>query len=186
MLLKTEDGIACDRCGRIIQTQFTYYSYDFRELQVVHNVLPEVEFNTKPIFSVDICESCMVDIAEKVKRTYKPFRMLPSRLCPQGISCDLTGRNLTGTFRLYHCTITKVTVDTKSTRIVCRQCGAIQNSDHPCTKCNSTDLVRQADMKAENRWLELYVSEAVYEEFKARVITLRQTPEDQKWSASST
>jgi len=184
MLLPTNDGIRCDRCGHTAQQDFTYYSFDFQELQIRNTVLPKPNRKHAATFSLDICGGCMDEIGSIVTKNYKPFKMTPDRRCPGGVYCDLSGAKITSG-RIYYCHVIKVKVHTSGLSITCEECGTpTKNADEPCLKCGHASFSRSADTQVDEQWLELWVSEKAYEEFKAKAIKLR-TSEGAKWSASS-
>jgi len=184
MLLPTNDGVRCDRCGGTEKQDFTYYSYDFRELTVTNTVLPKLNFRQPATFSLDICPRCMNEIGELVKTNYKPFKMTQDRRCPQGIYCDLTKTKITNGI-IYHCHIIKIDVHTSGMSITCDKCATpAKNSDQPCSKCGHNSFSRSASTNIEDRWLELLLDEKTYEQFKQRAINLRSS-EAAQWSASS-
>lgn len=184
MLLPTNDGIRCDRCSAIEQRDFTYYSYDFRELTVRNAILPKPNLKQPATFSLDICPKCMEEIGELVKTKYKPFPIMPDRRCPKGIHCDLTGTKITkGT--IYHCHIIKIDVHTSGLAIACKKCATpSKDTKQPCNKCGHQSFSRSANTSVDERWLELLLDEATYEQFKQRATKLRSS-EAAEWSAST-
>ena len=123
MLLPTNDGVRCDRCGSTERQDFTYYSYDFRELIVRETILPKPNFRQAAIFSMDICTKCMGEIGELVKKKYKPFPIMPDRRCPKGIHCDLTDTKIIRKGIIYHCHIIKISVHTSGMSTTCEKCA---------------------------------------------------------------
>lgn len=187
MLLQSGEGIRCDRCGVSHTNDFTYYSYDVRDVLVQNNYMPQLRYNTPPVFSFDICEGCMTEIGELVKKNHKATKMLDHRKCPQGIYCDLSQEHLNGTFTFHHTCITKVNVLMSGKAPTCDGCSTpaptlTPDSEEPCSKCGGTKFSRTADTVTDDKYLELWVSEAVYEDFKKRSENLRLNPEAAKWS----
>lgn len=185
MLLPTNDGVRCDRCGNTEQQDFTYYSYDFRELTVRNTVLPKPNLRRPATFSLDICPKCMNEIGEIVKEKYKPFPITLDRRCPKGIYCDLTGTKITNAGTVYHCHIIKINVHTSGMAITCEKCATpTKDTDQPCPKCGHDSFSRSANTNIDEQWLELLIDEQSYEQFKKRAIELRSS-EAAQWSASS-
>jgi hypothetical protein len=183
MLLNTSDGIRCDRCYKSFTENFIYYSYDVRERVVTNNILPSPELKTIPTFSFDMCESCMVELGELVKKHYTPTKSPSNRLYPNGIYCDLSGNHLKGNYTFYHVAISKVQVQITGKQIVCDKCKTpTLDSSVPCSKCGHDGFSRHADTVVDDRYLELLVCNEVYENFKERAIALRQNPEAAEWS----
>lgn len=67
MLLPSKNGIKCDKCGKILQNKFTYYSYDCHKVFVdVSRLETSKEKATDvdgSIVGFDICEDCHKDMA---------------------------------------------------------------------------------------------------------------------------
>ena len=186
MLLDDNTGIRCDRCWVAHQSDFTYYSFDFQVIHVTRNVLPAFQYNKQPIFSMDICQSCMDDISDIVKKKYKPTKMHPQRQCPKGINCDLTGTHLTGEYDFYLCVIAKVVVQLSGKALICKGCGQqVTDSDKPCPKCNHNEIHQRADTMVTDRFVELWLCESAYKTLQQRAIELRTNPEANKWSMNT-
>jgi len=185
MLLATHDGVRCDRCGGTERRDFTYYSYDFRELIIKNSILPKPNLRQPATFSLDICPKCMDEIGELVKKKYKPFPLMPDRRCPKGIYCDLTGTKIVGTGIIYHCHIIKIDVHTSGMATTCEKCATpTKNPKKPCSSCGYNSFSQSANTNIDEQWLELYIDEQSYEHFKKRAIELRSS-EAAQWSASS-
>ena len=159
MLLKDNDGIRCDRCGLILRKQFRYFSYDLKAMAVRNNILPPFTYDGKICFSLDVCEGCHQTICDLVVKMYRPTLALPGRVYPKGIVCNVTGQLLQGNYTFYNCIVTGVIVD-------CQQPTPITST--------------------EPRLLEIWISQAAFEQFKQRAEELRKLPETEQWSASST
>jgi hypothetical protein len=100
MLNKSKDGIVCDLCKIEVKSQFTYYSMDFRKVNVV-NHKPEIRsiLLERIIKSIDCCENCGEEIKNRLIKNFKPT---------QSIYCELSGKDLNGTYVLYYCMVDMV------------------------------------------------------------------------------
>lgn len=185
MLLPTNDGIRCDRCGSTEKKDFIYYSYDFRELTIGNSILPKPNLKQPATFSLDICPKCMDEISKLVIKKYKPFPIAPDRRCPRGIHCDLTGTKIIKAGTVYYCHISKINVHTSGMATVCEKCATpSKDTNQPCSKCGHNSFNKAANTNIDDQWLELLLDEQTYEQFKKRAITLRSS-EAALWSASS-
>jgi len=110
MLLPSNDGIRCDRCGKIFSKSFTYYSFDMFNIKVTNNIIPVIDFKATPELSLDICSNCIDEIGEIVIRNYTPTRASTGRYYKNGIYCELDKLHLIGNFTYYHCKVTKLDV----------------------------------------------------------------------------
>jgi len=183
MLLPTNDGVRCDRCGGTEKQDFTYYSYDFRELKVRITILPKPNLRQPATFSLDICPKCMNEIGELIKKKYKPFPMTQDRRCPKGIFCDLTGTKISAGI-IYHCNIIKIDVHTSGMATTCEKCAKpTKTPNQPCS-CGHNSYSKSASTNIDEHWLELLLDEQTYEQFKKRAVKLRSS-EASQWSASS-
>ena len=185
MLLSTRDGIRCDRCGGTHKDDFTYYSFDFKLLQIVNNRLPQLDYSDRFVFSLDICIGCYAELMEILKQKYKPYSMLPDRSVPGGIICELSGTMMKGTYDLFHCIVSEIKVSVSGKPYTCIKCHNISvTRDIPC-KCSCVDFYRKADTTIDKRHVELFLCSKVYEELRNRASTLTTHQELSKWHASS-
>jgi hypothetical protein len=181
MLLKNGDGIRCDKCNKSYTNDFTYYSYDARDVVVSSNYMPKLRYNNQPVFSFDICSGCMAEIEELVKKNYKPTPSEVHGKYPKGIYCDLSGKHLKGGYTFYHICIDKVKVFMSNTVATCDGCGAPSKDSDQC-KCGGTSFSKTADTVVDNRHLELSVCGDVYESFVTYAKKIRTNPEASEWS----
>lgn len=102
MLLSTGDGIRCDRCGLEHRDEFTYYSYDAKELTLQQGKLPTDRRRLKTKHSFDICTSCMAHYAGLIRKFYKYLK--------SGIACDHCGKIQKPTDKIWFIQVTEVKV----------------------------------------------------------------------------
>ncbi len=114
MFLTTKDGVRCDSCKIELKTSFVYYSLDFRQLNVSDDIIPSLEYESEPQFSLDLCGECYSTLAAGVRRWYKPVPH--NRKWPNGIVCESCGVATRGNYQVYHCVIDRVKVDIKSSQ----------------------------------------------------------------------
>ena len=62
MLLRSKDGIKCDKCGKEYKSKFIYYSYDCHKVSVdVARIETSKEKATDvngSVIGFDVCETC--------------------------------------------------------------------------------------------------------------------------------
>lgn len=157
MQLPTKDGIACDLCGLGCRHDFTYYSYDFRLVEVHANRgLPLASIFSQPfIFSLDVCPVCFDKHKQTAVANYAKI-MSPKRRAITGVLCDLTGRMMAGTFNYYHVAVTKVEV--RATK-------------------------KPARTKTDERHVEFNITEEVYNELTDKAKTVRKVAGE--WTTTS-
>ncbi len=111
MQLPSRDGIACDLCGLGCRHDFTYYSYDFRPVEVHGNVKPPLDqiIQLPVVFSLDICPVCFDRHKKQIIANFTKIQS-PKRRIVVGTLCDLTGKLLVGTYTFHHVAVTKVDV----------------------------------------------------------------------------
>lgn len=111
MQLPSRDGIACDVCGLGCRHDFTYYSYDFRSVEVHGNSKPSLQdiFSFQVVFSLDVCPTCFDKHRKLLIANYNKI-ISPKRRAVVGTLCDLSGKLLVGTYNFYHIAVTKVDV----------------------------------------------------------------------------
>jgi hypothetical protein len=184
MQLKERDGIACDLCGTTYKTEFTYFSWDFRQVQVNENIRPPVEqiFNMHIVFSLDVCTACWERFKPKIIKHYSAV-MSSTRRMPIGIICELSGKKMVGTFMYYHIAVTKVSVSMKGQANVCVRCQTKSHDDKPCTKCGGKDFIRPARIATDKRFVELNASEETFAELRTTAENIRKTAG--QWATST-
>jgi hypothetical protein len=166
MQLEDKTGIACDQCGTTYQTDFSYYSFDFRLVSVQENRRPSLQqiFNMHAAASLDICTQCFEVMKQKVAENYAKTMNgnVKSRGRPQiGVACDLTGDKMIGTFGYYHCNVVKVTVRMSGQPNICIKCQKQSPDGKPC-ECGGTSFTRPADTKIDDRHAEINLSEGAF------------------------
>lgn len=111
MRLPTGDGIACDLCGLGCRHDFTYYSYDFKLVEVYNNRRSDLDsiISSPIIFSLDVCPTCF-DTHKKATIANYAKIMSPQRRVVIGVMCDLSGKLMVGTYNYYYVSVTKVEV----------------------------------------------------------------------------
>ena len=169
MQLKERDGIACDLCGTSYKTDFTYYSFDIRLLNVNNDMRPSLNsiFTHDVVFSLDVCEKCMDEMANTIKKKHKAMR--------KGICCDLTGKTMNGTFEYYHCQVTKALIKMTGQPNVCVNCNyQTQDDDKLCPQCNGDEFLRPAAVQSDDRYVDLDISEEAYKELVDKAINMRK------------
>lgn len=157
MKLPTHDGIACDLCGLACRHDFTYYSYDFRFVEVFNNRRADLEsiISSPTIFSLDVCSACF-DAHKKTTIANYSKIMSPNRRVVIGVMCDLSGKMMVGTYNYYHVSVTKVEVR-----------GA----------------QKAAAIKTDERHLELNVTEEIYKGLTSSAGVVRKVAGE--WSTNS-
>ena len=169
MQLKDRDGIACDICGTSYRTDFRYYSFDIRNIAVNDNLRPPIGsmLSSNVIFSLDVCEKCMGNVAEDVKKNYKAIK--------NAVCCDLTGKVLTGTFEFYFCQVVRADVKMTGQPNICVGCGAhAAVAGEPCKDCGNKEFIKPADTVVDDRYLDIYMCEKAYNEFVDKAMNVRK------------
>ncbi len=160
MQLSDRSGVMCDKCGTTHRTDFTYYSYDFRLVEVQANRRPPLDqiINSVVIFSLDLCSACFAVHKALVTANYAKV-LSPQRRVRVEVVCDLSGAVLAGTYIYYHVAVTKVEV---------RAAGQ-----------------KTARLTTDPRHVELNVSEPVYKQLIAAAATRRTQPGAGEWATTS-
>lgn len=165
MLLNPPDGISCDCCGSKQRNEFTYYSIDMRQVEVVRNRFPDAD-SGPAIFSLDVCPSCLSQFEQAIRANYRPTST--------GVNCDLCEAQMRGDFSFYSCRVSKVRVSFEHGSLVCKKCGVKTVSPgRPC-KCGSTIAVKQADRQVDQNFLQMAVCPADYQQLQANAVRLRR------------
>lgn len=155
MQLPTKDGIACDVCGMSCRHDFTYYSYDFRPVEVHANRKAPLEeiFSFTVTFSLDVCPACFDKHKKLLIANYNKI-LAPKRRVMVGTLCDLSGQLLAGTYNFYHVAVTKVDV-----------------------------RAAQKSVKTDERHVEMNVTEDMYKKLTESAGTVRKVAGE--WSTNS-
>lgn len=157
MELRTDDGlvgIVCDQCGSSHDSDFIYYSLDFRHVKVTNNIYPTGIGQSTVIFSLEACQKCLDKIGAVVKTRYAPTRI--------GINCDLCSNEYRGTFEFYYCTVQRAVVSMSSGLVECAKCHKpAADLEKPC-KCGSVDMSRIAAVSIDDSFLHVVSCESCY------------------------
>jgi len=164
MLIDT-DKLCCDYCGEILDGDFYYYSFDFKEINV-QNMAVSVKDG---IFSADVCNDCMESYKQRVKQAYKP----PDK---DAIYCDISGEKLSGNILYYLCIITRVDVRFSGKLYYCEVCKQNKKvSNIPCEECpENHQLTRNADVKKDEEHFEFNFSKQMYDLFVNHVDIIKK------------
>lgn len=105
---KDKNGIICDICKTEYNKDFIYYSFDFRKIRV-DTYRPEIRsmLCERIVKSLDYCENCCEKVKDTILLYYKPT----------GTYCELTGKELSGKYNLYYCTVDMIIVQNKSVKV---------------------------------------------------------------------
>lgn len=157
MQLETRDGIMCDVCGLGCRHDFTYYSYDFRYVEVLGNVRPPLEaiVSTPVIFSIDVCPVCFDKHKKLIIVNFAKIQSAQRRTVV-GVLCDLTGKLMVGTYNFYHVAVTKV--DVRATQ-------------------------KPPTVKTDVRHVEMNITEDMYKQLTTNAGTVRKVAGE--WSTNS-
>jgi|CXWL01.1.fsa_nt_gi ribosomal protein L40E len=176
MQLKDKSGIACDYCGATYRSDFDYYSWDFRHLQAHDNRRLPLDhiFGQHVIFSTDICSLCFGSFRDRIVANYKKV-MSDKRQARVNQACDWTGTILAGTYDYYHVNIIQVVVRISGQPFVCTRCNTKSfDVTEKCAKCGAVELVKIAAVKTADRFLELTLSQAAFQEFTDKATSVRK------------
>jgi hypothetical protein len=156
MLTKDKRGILCDRCSLTVLEKFEYFSFDAKEATVTNN---SISFSraTDPSHSFDVCQRCMDEIKTIIIKCYKPSRIIDNKKCPQGITCDLTGVRMNGTFICYYVCVASVRVD-----------------------INAQPSVNVMD----DKYVELWISKEAFDKLKSQAAETKNKG-NQEWSSQA-
>lgn len=178
MQLSDRSGIACDSCGTTYKEDFKYYSFDFRLCNVFNDKRKAIDLllREQPVNSLDICNKCFDKMRKQVVATYKPVR--------KGMVCDLTGKELSGTYDFYHCNITEVIVSLSEQPFSCTSCQTKTYDDSStCKKCGGEEFVKVANVKTDDRHLELMICDDAYQDLVDKSRNIRKVAGE--WATKS-
>jgi hypothetical protein len=178
MQLATNDGISCDLCGTEYRTDFGYYSFDIRKLQTVADRrMPLQRIFHEPIAaSIDVCGLCFGHIQEQIIANNAKL-ISDKRRVVKTTMCDMSGATLQGTYTYFHVNVVKVDVKMRGQNPVCAKCQTA-TTGKTCPKCQSTEVIVPASVTTVDRFVELYVSQLIFDAWQARIIELRNKPSE--------
>lgn len=184
MQLPTRDGVICDKCGTSHRHDFTYYSFDFRPVEVHANRRPGLqEIIAQPaVFSLDICPACFEQMKGQVVANYNKLVLSPQRRVRVDVVCDLSGKLQAGTYTYYHVAVTKVEVAVAK-QPVCAKCRVPVEPGKPCPQCRGDKAARPVSMRTDERHVEINVCEDMYKSLTANASTVRKVAGE--WSSNS-
>ena len=183
MELPTKDGVLCDKCGTSHRHEFTYYSFDFRPVEVHANRRPSLQeiIGQPAVFSLDICPACFEEMKKQVILHYNKMVLSPQRRVRVDVVCDLSGKLQTGTYTYYHAAATKVDVAVAK-QPVCAKCRVAVEGKQ-CQKCRGDKLMRPVSMRTDERHVEINVCEDMYKSLTANASTVRRVAGE--WATNS-
>lgn len=158
------DGIVCDYCGSEDKLDFTYYSYDFEQVDVVNGLARP---HGRVGLSTDLCSDCMEVFRERVRMASRP----PT---PGLLRCDISGADITGkSFTYYKCPITEAVVVLSNRPYCCSKCNKTRRpEDGPC--CEDSHLIRSAEVRTDDKYLELNFSQDMFQKFVEHIEQTRK------------
>lgn len=174
MLLPDKSGIKCDLCGTNYHTDFAYYSFDFRDVNIYGPSRPSLDMILKsPIsYSCDICLSCFDGLKD---------RIITNNVNRKSLKCDLSGESLANTKKYYYCVVSSVKVSIAKKLSECKKCRHKTYDQKICSKCGHNEFVKLADTKVDDRHVELTISQAAFDEIKSKASTVSRSD----WSSKS-
>jgi len=181
MQLKDRDGIACDYCGMQHRSDFSYYSWDFRNVSMNGGKKPPLNhmLNSGVIFSLDICTACFDKFKNKIVENYKKTMDKKSRT----VVCELSGSGIVGNCNFYYVEVTKVEVKITGQPSICVKCEKRTfDTDKPC-KCGSDQFVCAAATTQDKRFVEVHVSSDSFDHLKDKAEQVRKMAGE--WATSS-
>ena len=158
MQLADRSGIKCDHCGLECRTEFIYYSFDFRHVDIYNGHIPSLQqiLHLKVAKSLDWCSLCYDDIKKTVVESNAKLTGKQSKTRV----CELSMVSLPK--ELYYVTVAHVSVKTNNDAS-CVNCKTQAKSEAaPCTKCGGMKYRRSASVNANPRVLEFNISAEVY------------------------
>lgn len=165
VVFECEDGIRCDSCAAPNRGDFVYYSVDARDGKATDNHFQPGLDRKLVTFSFDLCSACMDKIGTLVRDNYKPTSV--------GLNCDFCCRHMVGDFQFYYITISKVAVALSSAPIRCVTCDAVVVDFTAGCKCGGTKRCRRAELKVDDKFLQIVVCPTDFDQLKDTVVKTR-------------
>jgi hypothetical protein len=186
MLTIDRTGIICDNCGLALRSEFSYYSFDFKKVEVYNNSRPSLQhiLSLDNNNSKDICSICFAAIRKTIIQNYSS-QMGPKHRPPAAhTTCEMTGKKMTGSYEYYYCVVSFVKVNIVGQPSYCVSCKtATFNKDKPCSKCGSRQFITPAKVDIDNRYLEFALCDESHARFVAKAEEIRQ--KQNNWSTRS-
>jgi ribosomal protein L32 len=174
MLLRDKTGIKCDLCGINYHTEFTYYSFDFRDVNIYGPSRPSLDMILKsPIgYSCDVCLSCFEGLKEKI---------IANNVNRKSLRCDISGESLVSAKKYYYCVVSSAKVSMAKKLSECKKCKQKTYDEKICSKCGHNGFVKMADITVDGRHVELTISQTAYDGLKSKALTVSHSD----WSSKS-
>lgn len=182
MQLKDKSGICCDGCGLNLKSDFTYYSFDYKQVMVVSSRVPSLDLlnDMRSTHSLDFCPACYDKTKHRVITNYA--RMMDK---VKSHACELTGKVLTGNYTFYYCIVAEVIVRMTGQANICIKCKtSTMTTDQQCNKCSGREFVRPASVKANHRIVEFSICEAEFKLIIDNAIQVKAS-NDSGWTSKS-
>jgi len=182
MQLADKSGIGCDACWIHCQQDFTYYSCDFKLINVYNNHKPSLEImlDSEITESMDVCANCF-DIMKKKIIENNTKMMNRGKVS----ICELSGQVLNGSYDCYYSIVAKVKVRITGQPSICIKCQTKTfDKSKQCVKCSGRQFVSPAAVVVDNRFLEFTISKSCFIEMKSKQLELRNKPANQ-WTTNS-
>lgn len=176
MQLHDKSGICCDACGIVYKTDFTYYSLDFRHIDVINNIRTPIDniIRSNIVFSIDMCTNCFDSIKNIIIKNYSAT-MSPHRLGKQlPVTCEITGGKLFGTYEYYYCVVSKADIRLSGQPNICVKCkNKTFDSGTKCMKCSGSEFMRIASAVVDDRHVEFTICVDAYKSFVDKAQQIR-------------
>lgn len=187
--MQTDDkaGIICDNCGLIYKSEFKYYSFDFKKVEIYGNNRQSLQqiLSLGTDSSLDICTSCFEDIKKKIISNYAGQMGSKWRPPQQHVVCELTGVKLSGTYTYYYCVVSLVSVNTLGQPSYCINCKTqTYDKNKPCSKCNNRKFITPAKVNSDQRFVEFNLSEDAYRAMNSQAANVKAN-QKKNWSTRS-
>ena len=183
MLLPKRDGIICDMCSDISKDDFKYHSYDFRSVRVHDNRMDPIEFRNASDNTLDVCENCHGKIKKLVMKFHKASPCKPIRHYHTGITCDITGSRLSGSYSFKHCDIADVTVKMSHKPYICMECKKpVKDAETGCETCENSETAKNADVNTLERALEIWMCLEAHDVIMEKVKKSKEKRKDNLWT----
>lgn len=166
MQLNDKTGIACDLCSLQHKQDFSYYSFDYRLVEVFNNQRVALEqLLYYPITSsMDICPACFETIKAKIISNYQ--RLAPKKV----VYCEVSGEILKNNYIYYYCVVSKVEVKMSGQPNTCTKCkNRTFDQNKPCEKCGGREFIKVAVQNVVDRFVEFSIGDKSYQEFKSQM-----------------